>query len=39
MSKFNWRNPITVLRTLVKCHKCLKETELLPKNFSIKKIF
>ena len=39
LSKCNWRNTVIVLKILVKCHKCLKETELLPRSYSIKKLF
>ena len=39
LSDCNWRNTVTVLKTLVKFHKCLKETELLLKNCSSKKLY
>ena len=39
LSKFNWRNTVTVLKTLVNCHKCLNETELLPESCSSVKLF
>ena len=39
LSKCNWRNTVTLLKTLLKYHKCLKETELLSKSCSLKKLF
>ena len=39
LSKWNWRNTVTVLKTLVKCHNCIKETELFPKSCSRKNCF
>ena len=39
MPKHEWRNTVTMLRALVKCNKCLKETELLLKSCSCKRLF
>ena len=36
LAKCNWRNTATALRTLVKSHKCLKETEPFAKSCSSK---